>query len=194
MGPCEGPPRVRDTGPLAQYGDGAGLALIGWVSAKVGKIPGAWHSNWRWGNSGWVMGRRWCRTMMTTATIATAISHGDVVYIQRRDWGCDLAGRGQLVRELEGGIGGLGRGWCRTARTTIDTAISRSVVVYVQRRDRGCNLGGGGWLVRELEGGNSRYGERMVPDSGNDDRHRDFSRRRRLYIKEEPEEQSRSTY
>jgi hypothetical protein len=76
------------------------LASTGWVFAK---IPGAWHSNWRWGNSGWVMGRRWCRTTMTTATIDTTISRGIVVYTQRRDRGCNMAGRGWLVHELEGG-------------------------------------------------------------------------------------------
>jgi hypothetical protein len=104
-----------------------------------------------------------------------------------------LAGRGQLVRDLEGGIGGLGREWCQTARTTIDTTISHAIIVYMQRRDRGCNLGGGEWLVRELEGGNSRYGEMMVPDSGNDDRHCNFLCRRRLYIKKGTEEQSGET-
>jgi hypothetical protein len=46
---------------------------------------------------------------MTTVTIDTAISHGVVVYTQRRVRGCDLAGRGWLVRELEGGIAGMGR-------------------------------------------------------------------------------------
>ena len=31
---------MRDTGPWAQNGDGAGLVSTGWVFAKVGTIPG----------------------------------------------------------------------------------------------------------------------------------------------------------
>jgi hypothetical protein len=40
--------------------------------------------------------------------IDTVISCSIIVYIQRRNWGCDSAGQGQLVHELGGEIGGHG--------------------------------------------------------------------------------------
>jgi hypothetical protein len=61
------------------------------------------------GNAGErVVRERMVRT--TRTTIDTAISRGVVVYVIRRDWGCDLVRRGWLVRELEGGRNGYGGG------------------------------------------------------------------------------------
>jgi len=59
-------------------------------------------------------------------------------------------------------------------------------------RDGICDLGGCGWVVHELEGGKKwGYAVGMALDDDNDERRRDFARRRRLYAEQGPGTQSR---
>jgi hypothetical protein len=85
---------------------------------------------------------------MTTVTIDTAISHGVVVYTQRRDRGCDLAGRGWLVHELEGGIAGMGDdGAGQRGRRSTPRFPAASSSIYIGGIGDAISGEGDGWFV-----------------------------------------------